>query len=394
MKNCVVALSLLLASFTASADCTGKLSVGVQQQTITATFPTSDAPAVKHGDPVSLTIGDTVLKTTVADVTELPAPVSQTLITFDPPAGAKFENGVLKVDADIGSNAAKLAFSEGGEDKSADLCLVGQFNSTAHSLTVGAASASDNSSSQAGAAASDAGATQDTATRIQYKASSRRFREAQNAKPDDILSARLAMTEFAVSIDTTNKKGEKFVDDNSFRAGYYTPRRSGFIFNRVRFGVAAQHSRAFHVGDHNSDATLALDGWLPFFRAFNFGTPQKRLALPLSFRLSAGNRWQDVSGVNSHGPVAEWAFLYHVYLLSDYRLDLEHRTVFNDVKERPATTPRTQHTWKASLFMFLGDDSRFNAVASYENGHSGPVFTQLRQYFLGVGVKNLFGSIK
>jgi hypothetical protein len=66
--------------------------------------------------------------------------------------------------------------------------------------------------------------------------------------------------------------------------------------------------------------------------------------------------------------------------------------VFNDVSDRPASTPRTQHSYKAQVSYKADPLSMFSAVASYENGHSGPVFTKLRQYFVGVGIQQIFGS--
>lgn len=376
MRRYLLALAFLINTLNVYGDCTGKLSASPTTNLLAATFEDANAPKLKAGDDASLAIGETVLDTTVATVAPL---VGTTIIEFNVRAP--------KVKADISTNEAKLTWTENGKEKTADLCLVGQFNSSNETIHVGPASESggDDGTGTKGSEAS--------AVRLQYAHSFRQFNEV-DPDPKKVPSQRRDMKEFSISIDTTNEKDPKFVDDNRLHGGYFSRRYTyKQLLNRVRFGVVGEHARAFHGGNNNSDGTLSLDGWLPFFRAANILTPARRLALPLSFQISGGYRWQDVDNVNSDGPMANWTFLYHIYLLADYRIDLEHKTLFNDVKNRPASTPRTQHTWKATLHMFESEGSRFSAVASYENGHSGPVFTQLRQYFVGVGIKNLLSRV-
>jgi hypothetical protein len=147
-----------------------------------------------------------------------------------------------------------------------------------------------------------------------------------------------------------------------------------------------------HNEDQNTDVTIAVDGWLPFFQTLNLLSQTRTRSLPLSFKVSAGRRSQNVSGLKSDGNVADGTLTYHLYLLDHYAVDLSAETVLNDVSNRPASTPRTQHSYKASIYYKSDPLSMFSAVASYENGHSGPVFTKLRQYFVGVGVQQLFSQ--
>ena len=201
--------------------------------------------------------------------------------------------------------------------------------------------------------------------------------------------------EISVSIDTTDRaaKGTQFVDDNRLIAAVRSPEKTfGTVLNRVRIGLEGQFAKAIHTEDRNTDLTIVVDGWLPFFQALNILSQTRTRTLPLSFRLSGGRRSQNVSGVRSNGNLADGTLTYHLYLLNHYAVDLSAETVFNDASNRPASTPRTQHSYKAAIFYKADPLSMFSAVASYENGHSGPVFTKLRQYFVGIGIQQLFSS--
>jgi hypothetical protein len=76
--------------------------------------------------------------------------------------------------------------------------------------------------------------------------------------------------------------------------------------------------------------------------------------------------------------------------MDHYRIDLEQKTIVNSGVKPTPDSPRTARNFKASILYSASLTSKFVAVASFENGHSGPVFTKLRQYFLGVGLQNLF----
>ena len=386
MRIVIFALSLLLTGVAAFANCTGSnLSVNADDQTLNAAFAAAP-PALKAGDEVTISIGSTELKTSVRRVdASLPGSTS---VFLAKPTGAEFRSGILVLNTDLTTEEAQLNYKDSaGKEQSATLCLVGQFNTRSHSMHIGPTTGKK-----------DAGAAEKngpSAIRLQYESSFRRFVATKGDEPKSTIpSMRLMQQEFGVSVDTTNERNKGFVDDNRVMAGFFSPRMSlGNALNRVRAGIAGQHARAFHGSNNNSDITLTVDGGVPFFQAANIATPVRRLASPLSFRASAGKRWQSIDDVQSHGDLAEWSFLYHVYVLASYRIDLEHRTLFNDATNRAATTPRTQHSWKATMF-YLGDEtSRFSAIASYENGHSGPVFTKLRQFFVGVGVKSVLGSV-
>jgi hypothetical protein len=388
MRQTIIALALFITASIIRADCTGpNLSVNAADGSLSASFD-KNPPALNAGDQVSLAIGDTVLETKVVSSSTLG---SITIIALEKPADAKFQNGTLIVDTGLTTDEAQLNFKDAsGDDQSVKLCLVGFFSTRKHSVAIGPTMAQNEDDS--GTSGDNGDDTRPSAIRLQYETSFRRF--VQTSRTGKIPSMRLLQQEFAVSIDTTDEEGKDFIDDNRVMAGIYTPRMTvGNAINRIRFGLAGQHAREFHGDNNNSDITLALDGWIPLFQAVNIGSRNRRLASPLRFYLSAGKRWQDVDDVSSDGDVAEGSLLYHLYLLNDYRLDLEYKTIFNDVDNRPASTPRTQHTWKATVLFMGTEDSRFNVVASYEDGHSGPVFSKLRQFFVGIGLKNGLGSI-
>lgn len=397
MRRTIIALALVLFTSTIRAECSGpNLAVNAADQTLAATFDAKDVPPVKMGDKVSVAVGTTVLDTEVIDVRDA---LGDKIVDLKKPTAAEVQGGTFVFDTELTTDQAQFNYKDSnGEDKSVALCLIGHFNTRFDSMAIGPTMAQDEEADSDASGGTDDDAdgeeTRPSAIRLQYGTSFRRFSEVLDGNPTKIPSMRLIQQEFAVSIDTTDQEGEGFIDDNKIMAGVFSPRITlGNAINRVRLGVVGQHARAFHSDDNNSDIKLSIDGWLPLFQAANIASTKRRLALPLQFRISAGKRWQDVDELSSNGDVAEWSLLYHLYLFDDYRLDLEHKTVFNDVDNRPVSTPRTQHSWKATV-LFMGDeDSRFNVVASFEDGHSGPVFTELRQFFIGVGFKNGLGSI-
>lgn len=395
MKRSLLFALLLTARFVAG-ECTGPtLEVKITDQRLAASFvPNTSAPDLKIDQAVTITIGTTVLHTKVMRIKDIGL---EKTISLEKPTDAKFENGTLAFAGGLDTDKATLGFTDSnGDDKSVDLCLVGQFNSSSESSHIGIAEPSDDSknnptSMSPGATAEAEANDKPRAVRFQYDRTMRRFFSASKDQSSNnrlIPEMRNTEQEFAVKLDTTDKKGKGFVDDNRLSAALFEPRKSfGDLLNRVRYGARVEHARALHGGDHNSDVKLAVEGGVPLLRAIG------ALAEPLQFRLEGGRRWQNVDGVRSDGNVAELALLYHLYVVG-YRIDLHYGTLLNDVSHRPASTPRTQHTWKADLFMFDSDQSMFNAVASYENGHSGPVFTQLKQYFVGIGIKNLLSGIR
>jgi hypothetical protein len=391
----------LFAATAAFADCQGPtLDVNVADQTLGVTFQTVAAPPLEVGQDVTVTIGSTVLHTSVArkHVDDLLG----TVFALKRPAEAKFEGGMLVINGALNTNEARMSFTDkAGTTQSVTLCVAGDFASfTSQSFHVGLTQATEARSSSAPAATPAAmartladnapAADKPSAVRVQYGRSFRRFVPHGN-DTTKIPEARNAEEVFDVSVDTTDKKDKAFVDDNRISGAYFMPRMTfGKTVNRLHAGIRGEHARAVHGGDHNSDVTLALEGGLPMFQALTLSGPAFA-AEPLQFRLGGGHRWQNVSTVQSSGPVAEGSLLYHVYPSANYRIDLEYATLFNGVSHRAATTPRTQHSWKASVFMF--GDSKFSGVASYENGHSGPVFTNLKQYFVGVGLANFLSTV-
>jgi hypothetical protein len=382
MRKIVLALLFLIAA-TVRADCTGP-TIKIAVDGINVAFDAASAPALQVNGPAKITVGKTELETTVLRRFSF-VPGADVSFVFKTPADVKIENGIVVIDADLAADKATLVYTDNqGKEQSADLCFVGQINRNAQSFHVGPVMAEEKEGT-----ANDA---RPAAFRVQYERSLLRYRVV---RPDEKVSSRRNMEqELAISIDTTDQKGRGFVDDNRIHAAAFSPAlNSGSLFNSLRVGVIGEHARALHGGDHNSDLTLTVDTGLPFFQSKTLFSSSRYLAPPLHLRLSAGRRWQNVDKIESSGPVADVALLYHLYLFNDYRVDFEYRTLFNDVDNRPATTPRTQRTWKAAIFYAPDVDTPFAVVASFENGHSGPVFTDVKQFFVGIGVKNLFSRL-
>jgi hypothetical protein len=199
--------------------------------------------------------------------------------------------------------------------------------------------------------------------------------------------------EYKLALDTTDRKGAAFTDDNSASASVFLPRfGAGSFLNRARFGTQASYSRALHIDDHNFDGKLLVEGWLPFFQTQTLFSKDRFASPPLSFSLGWGYRDQNVEKVHSHGTALDGIVTYHLYLFEQYRVDFEQHTIVNQTTNRPAIIQRTQHSWRASVLMSPKAGSAFSTVVSFENGHSGPVFTQLRQYFVGIGFQRLSDS--
>lgn len=381
MRLYICTLCMFLAAVILRGDCTGpQFGINAETQKVGVTFG-EKAPALKKGDVVTIAIGSTTLQTKVQSVFALPDDITK--IDLGTPFGADFEGKTLIVGSELATDQATMTYTDSsGKKTDVDVCLTGQISRRSESMHLGPAVAEKDE---------EGTDTRPGALRLQYARSFLRFRPVREA---GIPSMRNMQQELSVSLDTTDQKGKGFVDDNRLLAGVFSPRMTfaNNNLNRVRVGAIGQTARTIHGGDHNADLTLSIDGWLPFFQAVTLLSDSTFRASPLRFTISAGRRWQNVSNVRSQGNVADGSILYHAYLLNNYRLDLEYKTLLNDVSDRPAATPRTQHTWKVSVNYSGSAASRFSGVASFESGHSGPVFTKLKQYFLGIGMQNLFGS--
>ena len=118
----------------------------------------------------------------------------------------------------------------------------------------------------------------------------------------------------------------------------------------------------------------------------------------MGFGAATARRGRSIEEKKSGAALAEGEVTYRFYLLDHHAVDLSAHVLYMDDSEMPpempSETPRTQHAYKAQVWYKQDALSRFSVVASFENGHSGPVFTRLRQFFLGVGAEMLFQGSK
>lgn len=374
-------LTILVAAIALGDDCAAtkpRFELNAATQDPTITFPKDTMPStIATGAAVKLVFGGgTPIDATVTDVTTNTL-IGGSIVTLH---AAQPLNGPIEGTDASGLTSATVTLLPATGSAIA-LCGLTPLN---YSFHVGPTVSTNASSTGTG----------DPAGVMRFKLSRGMLRLIE-VSPDASLipAARNLQEELSVSIDTTDRKGKgtQFVDDNRLIAAIRSPEKTlGTVLNRVRLGLEGQFAKAIHTEDRNTDVTVVIDGWMPFFQAVNLLSQSRTRTLPLSFRLSAGRRSQNVSGVKSNGNLADGTLTYHLYLLDHYAVDLSAETVFNDVSNRPASTPRTQHSYKAAIFYKADPLSKFSAVASFENGHSGPVFTKLRQYFVGIGIQQLF----
>jgi hypothetical protein len=364
-------------------DCTGKPRFSLSAanpKTVSIAFPkTVTVPTtLTVGSEVTLSIGDKTYPATVAKVFSFVPDVTTVQLDLAEP---------IENDPSSGFTSGSVSLTTSGNV--VDVCSVTPLN---YEMMVGPTVTPLNSDTSSNG-------DPNGAIRFQFQKGFVRTVEV-NHDPTLIPSMRNAQEELSLSIDTTDRQAasdKKFVDDNhitgALRSPAYTfgPKLTHGLpfFNRVRAGLEGQFARAVHGENRNRDITVVVNGWLPFFQAINLLSAGREVTLPLAFRISGGHRHQDVDGTESGGRVADASLTYHFYVLDHYVVDLTAKTLLNDVSDRPPSTPRTQHSYKAQVAYKKDVTSQFAVVATFEDGHSGPVFTKLRQFFLGVGVQQV-----
>jgi hypothetical protein len=343
---------------------------------------TTPPPTVALKSEALVKIGDSQIPSIVVDVSapvDFGGVISQ-IITVQPTSASGTRNFQPADGPEYSGDAASVTFGT----TVIPVILGNPVSHAEHTAHVGQATA-DNA-----VATTTDGGTDEAAFRFQYDGAYVVFPPRSDATKK--WWDRGVQQEYQLSIDTTNEKSAAYTDDNQASAGVFLPRFNlGSFLNRARLGAQGVYSRALHSANSTFDGKLLFEGWLPFFQVQTLFSQNRFAAPPLSFSVGWGYRDQKVDGASGgQGSVFDGTVAYHLYLLDQYRIDFEYRTVVNDIDNRPATTPRTQHTWKASVLMSPKPGSAFSAVVSYENGHSGPVFTELRQYFVGIGLERLF----
>jgi len=197
-------------------------------------------------------------------------------------------------------------------------------------------------------------------------------------------------TAATLSIDTTTTHDPAYIDNNrgTFGVRYVNPTATPF-FAQVNTGVEARVSKALHADVHDIDGVATFSAWVPALPAVTLlGSGPKFIAPPLSVALSYGYRNKHTADENLHGFVGEASANYYLFAAEKYMLSLGGTWTLNDLSNRPATMHRTQRLYKAGI-SYLADPAKgFEVAMSYENGSIGPVLTKVKQYFIGMALRN------
>jgi len=197
------------------------------------------------------------------------------------------------------------------------------------------------------------------------------------------------------AVDTTTEGSGEFLDDNRVALSVEGwTFRLGQVLRVLKVGVEVEYARAFHSRDRTLDGTAKMDLRFPFLPAVNlFGQEAPFRAPPLSANLSYGYRdarqAQDTSTTTEvNGRVFKANLAYHAFLLDQYRLSLGYDYAHTDPRDEGPVT-RNQRLYRAGIAYLPEGKSRFEVLASYEDGSSGPVLRDVRQFFLGIALKKL-----
>jgi hypothetical protein len=242
--------------------------------------------------------------------------------------------------------------------------------------------------------ATDGGTTGDTtapantnAIRLQYSADY--ARTGLLGDPNTFLGN--TQTLATVSIDTTDQDDPGLIDNNRATLGArWSIPPAGNLLKQGKLGIEGRGSKAFHQNVHDLDAAVTFAGWVPLLKTLNlFNDEGEFISTPLSFQVSYGYRSRNQAGETFHGKVFEASALYHIFAANQYKLDLGATWTVNDLTNRPATTPRTQRMYKATV-SYLADPAKgFSVLTTIENGSAGVMLTKVRQYFVGLAISKL-----
>ena len=386
MKRAVIVL--LLFAKPLFAECTATLSYSATAQLrsyLVWTITFHNCSALPTFTPNS--IGQLILGTSqyTVSIDRFNAP---TVLTPDPALVVIEQTGgeLDPLDAYYATPAAQFTYVANGATNTWSLNALEALNERNHTFKVGPASAGD----QTGQGTANASIS---AFRVQYSgllSYTPRFGATTRQSASSFLGK--FERNLAVKIDTTDQK-HGFIDDNTLTAGAFVPRLSIWpFFSQGKIGAQVRYERPIHASDHNLDATATVAGGLPLFQVVNLFSQKKTLAEPLQLALSYGYRSQRQTTPTAskyNGRVLEGTASYHMYLFTDYRVDLRATTTYNDLNNLPKTSAKTTHQFAAQILYRSTPSGPFGVVASFENGKFGPVATKLRQYFIGVAVANI-----
>lgn len=201
----------------------------------------------------------------------------------------------------------------------------------------------------------------------------------------------LWQTSASVLVDTTDQDAPDFIDNNSAAAGVNLTNLSfGRLWMHGKAGVQGKLEKAIHRDTQNVDGTVTISGWVPVLRSYTlFSQNGQFIAAPLSFTASYGYRNHHNAGESYNGRVFDASVNYNLFLFDQYMATFSGSWTVNDLTNRPATTPRTQKMFKATIAYLANPQSGFQVLTSFESGSAGVMLQNVRQYFVGVGVSRL-----
>lgn len=380
----ILALAVSFAAFAQSTPaCAPKLSYSANGKLWSADFLgcTTTVPTFTVGSPITLYLGTTKYDGTV--VKFFPADPNNPLNQSASVVFSLANNGTSTsdpIEAQYASNTAKLVYN--GE--TIELTPAEPLNVRAQTFQFGPATSGDQSGSGASTGNSQA-------FRYQMTLNSS-WRPPWVFKTGDDFLRRFEK-DLTLSVDTTDQK-TGYVDNNSVGGGIYLP-RIGIkdLLAQGKVGLNVNYDRAIHSSNSDLDLLGEVSGWLPFFQTMNLMSKTTQRGSPLSFDFAYGWRKKTIAGQPGQsykGPTAQGTLGYHFYVLDNYRVDLSTTTIYSDLSNLPAGTPKTQHSFKAQILYATSLTSRFNIATSIENGSFGPVLTKVRNYFIGVTMSQLF----
>jgi hypothetical protein len=252
---------------------------------------------------------------------------------------------------------------------------------------------SNSSSSAAAVTASDTSSTSSTAD-----SGAIRFKYSAEYASSGMFGTKVgtAQTTATLDIDTTDQNDPSFIDNNRATLGFeWDLPPAGNLFKQGELGFQGRASKSAHQDIHDLDAAITFSGWLPVIRTLNlFNRGGDFISAPLSFTASYGYRNRNQQDDTFHGKVFEATALYHVFAIDRYKVDFNGTWTINDLSNRPATTPRTQRLYKATISYLVDPAKGFSMLTSFEDGSAGVMLTKVRQYFIGLALSkvNFSGS--
>ncbi|HUP63315.1 MAG TPA: hypothetical protein VNA69_23195 [Thermoanaerobaculia bacterium] len=376
----IVPIALLAAAPSALAQCKNILQGLSPTQVTMALCPGTTAPAV--GQTLSIEAGGGQFQVTVATADPF---LGQTVVNSAVVDAGKSQENLLLLS---GINTATVKF----DSTSISVAVqpadpLAARNSMHYHWAIGPATKGDSDGDSFGGTDPNAPPPTDAngAIRLRYAGDYARggvFGFKQRS---------LWQTSAGLAIDTTDQDAPDFIDNNSASLGVNLTNLSfGRLWMHGKAGVQGKVQKAVHHDTQNVDGTLTVSGWVPVLRSFTlFSKNGEFIAAPLSFSASYGYRNHHDAGESYNGRVFDASVNYNLFLFDQYSATLTGTWTVSDLTNRPATTPRTQKMFKATVAYLANPQSGFKVLTSFESGSAGVMLKEVRQYFVGIAVSRL-----